>query len=107
MRFLLLLLLLTWDHAQGEDWPQFLGPSRNGVYSGPAPSAAWAKSGPAMVWKIDVGQGFSAPVVARGGVPLLLLLRDASEPELRLRIAGFQDDRRGELALGLRLRAAL
>src|SRR5439155_1754509 len=70
MRFLLLLLLLTWNHAQGEDWPQFLGPSRNGVYSGPAPASAWAKSGPPMVWKIDVGQGFSAPVVARGRVIL-------------------------------------
>src|SRR5882762_388857 len=70
MRFLLLLLLLTWNHAQGEDWPQFLGPSRNGVYSGPAPGLAWAKSGPPMVWKLDVGQGFSAPVVARGRVIL-------------------------------------
>ena len=70
MRFLLPLLLLTWNHAQGEDWPQFLGPSRNGVYSGPAPEAAWAMSGPAMAWKIAVGQGFSAPVVARGRVIL-------------------------------------
>jgi outer membrane protein assembly factor BamB len=70
MRFLVLLLLLTWNHAQGEDWPQFLGPSRNGVYSGPAPGFGWAKSGPAKVWKIDVGQGFSAPVVVRSRVIL-------------------------------------
>src|SRR5258708_39388496 len=69
MGFLAVLLLLTW-HALGEDWPQFLGPSRDGVYAGPAVSSAWAKSGPPLLWKIDVGQGFSAPVVARGRVIL-------------------------------------
>ncbi|SRR5579864_6435856 len=63
------LLLLTCQAAQGEDWPQFLGPGRNGVYSG-ALAATWPKSGPPLLWKLDVGQGFSAPVVARGRVIL-------------------------------------
>jgi len=53
-----------------EDWPQFLGPSRNGVYSGSDLAATWPASGPATVWKRDVGQGFSAPVVAQGRVIL-------------------------------------
>jgi outer membrane protein assembly factor BamB len=66
----LLLVLLSAALAQAEDWPQFLGPARNGVYSGPGIGAAWPKSGPPLVWKIDVGQGFSAPVVARGRVIL-------------------------------------
>jgi len=70
MLLVLILLLLTCAGAQGEDWPQFLGPARNGVYSGPDLPAAWPKSGPALLWKIDVGQGFSGPVVARGGVIL-------------------------------------
>jgi outer membrane protein assembly factor BamB len=48
-----------------EDWPQFLGPARNGVYTGADLAAAWA-AGPAGLWKHDVGQGFSAPVVAQG-----------------------------------------
>jgi len=65
MRLVWMLLLLTWSQAQSEDWPQFLGPGRNGVYSGPSP-----QSGPAAIWKIDVGQGFSGPVVARGRVIL-------------------------------------
>ena len=69
MRFVLILILLTWCQALGEDWPQFLGPSRNGVYSG-AEVGSWPKSGPTVVWKIDVGQGFSGPVVARGRVIL-------------------------------------
>jgi outer membrane protein assembly factor BamB len=69
MRFVLILLFLTCQAAQGEDWPQFLGPGRNGVYSGPL-AVSWGKSGPALLWKLDVGQGFSAPVVARGRVIL-------------------------------------
>jgi outer membrane protein assembly factor BamB len=69
VRFIPILLILTCNPARGEDWPQFLGPARNGVYSG---EVGWTKSGPALgwkptqVWKKDVGQGFSAPVVAGG-----------------------------------------
>ena len=64
-----MLLLLTWTQAQGEDWPQFLGPTRNGVYAGTEP-ALFPKPGPPLAWKIDVGHGFSGPVVARGRVIL-------------------------------------
>jgi outer membrane protein assembly factor BamB len=47
--------------AAGQDWPQFLGPQRNGVYPAALPGAS-----PSVVWKKDVGQGFAGPVVARG-----------------------------------------
>src|SRR5215469_14109746 len=57
-------ILLATLHA--EDWPQFLGPSRNGVYMGGDVSGSWPAGGPSTVWKRDVGQGFSAPVVAQG-----------------------------------------
>ena len=33
-------------------------------------AVTWPKPGPALLWKLDVGQGFSAPVVARGRVIL-------------------------------------
>src|SRR5579863_2016495 len=66
MVFILLLLLLTCAGVRGEDWPQFLGPSRNGVYSASDIRATWAKTGPVRVWKIEAGQGFSSPVVAQG-----------------------------------------
>jgi outer membrane protein assembly factor BamB len=49
-----------------EDWPQFLGPARNGIYSGADLAQKWAPGGPAVVWKKEVGQGFSGPVVAEG-----------------------------------------
>ena len=47
-------------------WPQFLGPARNGVYSGNDLAVKWPAAGPAIVWKKDVGAGFSGPVVAQG-----------------------------------------
>ena len=53
-----------------EDWPQFLGPERNGVYRGPALSEMWGPQGPRVVWRKNVGSGFSGPVVAQGRVIL-------------------------------------
>ena len=53
-----------------DDWPQMLGPTRDGVYAGAPLAETWPASGPAIVWKRDVGQGFSGPVVAGGRVIL-------------------------------------
>ncbi len=48
------------------DWPQYLGPERDGVYRGPALADSWGPGGPKVVWTKPVGQGFSGPVVADG-----------------------------------------
>ena len=52
------------------DWPQFLGPLRDGTYSGNDLAKSWGTKGPAQVWEQAVGQGFSGPVVAEGRVIL-------------------------------------
>ncbi len=59
------------------DWPQHLGPERNGVYRGPALAESWGAQGPRVVWRKSVGQGFSGPVVAQGR--LILFHRVANE----------------------------
>lgn len=59
--FILALLV-----AFAPDWPQILGPGRNGIYTGPALAESWPAEGPRVLWKKDVGQGFSGPVVAQG-----------------------------------------
>jgi len=46
------------------DWPQFLGPQRNGVYTGPPLAASWPAGGPKKVWQKTIGTGFAGPVVA-------------------------------------------
>jgi outer membrane protein assembly factor BamB len=50
------------------DWPQFLGPTRDGVYHGPPLAESWAPAGPRVVWRKPVGQGFAGPAVVGGRV---------------------------------------
>ncbi|HET9568587.1 MAG TPA: PQQ-binding-like beta-propeller repeat protein [Vicinamibacterales bacterium] len=52
------------------DWPQYLGPSRNGIYAGPALADTWGASGPKAVWRKKVGQGFAGPAVVGNRVIL-------------------------------------
>ena len=52
------------------DWPQYLGPSRNGVYAGPALADTWGANGPKVVWRKQVGQGFAGPAVVGNRVIL-------------------------------------
>ena len=49
-----------------EDWPQFLGPERNGVYRGAPLAETWGSTGPRVVWRRSIGAGFSGPVVVQG-----------------------------------------
>ena len=52
------------------DWPQYFGPDRNGTYQGPALASTWPANGPRVVWRKEVGEGFSGPVVSGGRVIL-------------------------------------
>jgi len=62
------------------DWPQFLGPSRNGIYAGPALADTWGPNGPKVVWRKQVGQGFAGPAVV--GNRVLLFHRVGNEEVL-------------------------
>ena len=47
------------------DWPQFLGPQRNGTAPDSPPLAeSFSSGGPPKVWSAEVGQGFAGPVVS-------------------------------------------
>lgn len=59
-----LLCLGALNAASATGWPQFLGPTRDGVYSGNDLAESWPKEGPPVVWKRKVGEGFSGPTVA-------------------------------------------
>ena len=63
--------------AIATDWPQYLGPTRNGEYSGPPLAARWPTDGPRKVWQKPIGEGFAGPVVA--GNRLLLFHRVKNE----------------------------
>jgi outer membrane protein assembly factor BamB len=62
---------------QAADWPQFLGPDRNGISAETNLAGAWPSASPPVRWKKEIGQGFSGPVVARG--KLILFHRKADQ----------------------------
>jgi outer membrane protein assembly factor BamB len=72
----LTLCLCASQQGRAGDWPQFLGPTRDGVYAGSDLAASWPKEGPPVVWRKDVGQGFSGPAVAQGKLILFHRLDD-------------------------------
>ena len=57
-------------HAAAQDWPQFLGPGRDGHYTGPPLAESWPGGGPTRLWSRPVGAGFAGPAVAGGRVIL-------------------------------------
>jgi outer membrane protein assembly factor BamB len=50
----------------GADWPQLLGPKRDGSSAETALQTTWPGKGPPVVWQHEVGEGYSGPVVAGG-----------------------------------------
>lgn len=60
-----LLLLVLVGASGAADWPQWLGPKRNG---GTSEKVVPWKETPEVQWRASVGQGFSSPVVASGRV---------------------------------------
>jgi len=61
MKYLVLLLSLSLSLV-AEDWPQFLGPRRDGTYIGKNLAAQWPEDGPKVLWRKKVGSGWSSAV---------------------------------------------
>src|SRR5882724_5405080 len=75
----LFAVLVAAGAAHAEDWPQWLGPRRDG--SSAEKVTAW--KGPLKVlWTKPVGEGHSSPVVADGKVFLHTKVKDKNEEQL-------------------------
>ena len=72
MRRLVVLIAITATAAGvsllAADWPQFLGPDRNGTIAGPPLLESWGPSGPKVVWRKQVGQALAGPAVVQNRV---------------------------------------
>lgn len=81
MRFAFLLLsvcALASSPLRAADWPQFLGPQRNGIAAAEEPALkAPFKSDLKPLWEKSVGAGFAGPVVSGGKV--ILFHREGSD----------------------------
>ncbi len=58
------VLFLQTSSLSAGDWPQILGPARNGVAVGEQLLKDWGTAGPEQKWKVEVGQGFAGVAVA-------------------------------------------
>src|SRR5215211_369103 len=54
--------------ARADDWPQWLGPKRDGVWRGEGLLNAFPKDGLKVRWRVPVAAGYSSPAVAGGRV---------------------------------------
>lgn len=73
------LLLLSAVSSVSVDWPQWLGPRRDGTSR--EEIRPWGEP-PVVVWRRAVGEGHSAPVVYRGRVFLHTKVKDRDEEEV-------------------------
>lgn len=86
---ILVLPLLMSAAARADDWPQWRGPSRDGVCGETNLLQSFPVGGLKVRWRAPVGWGFSSPVVAQGRVflPDSQLMR----PNARERLQCFEE----------------
>lgn len=65
---ILLTLICGTSSLQAGEWPQILGPQRNGIAEGEKLLATWPSSGPKIAWKAEVGAGYAGVAIADGKV---------------------------------------
>jgi outer membrane protein assembly factor BamB len=54
--------------AQGDDWPQWMGPQRDGVWRETGIVAKFPEGGPKIRWRVPIGGGYAGPAVVGGRV---------------------------------------
>lgn len=77
------LLALTASIAAAADWPQFLGPDRNGISPETGLMKSWPKDGPKEVWRVKGGVGMSGLAIS-GGKLMTLVQKDGKQVLLAL-----------------------
>jgi outer membrane protein assembly factor BamB len=62
------ILLLCSVAAPADDWPQWMGPKRDGIWREDGILDKFPPGGPKRLWATPIGGGFSGPAVASGRV---------------------------------------
>ena len=76
-----------------DDWPQWLGPQRDGVWRESGILQKFPEGGPKFRWRLPIGAGYSGPAVADGHVfitdrKLATKTKNSSDPEAKGSIPG-------------------
>src|SRR5690349_11041711 len=69
--------------ARADDWPQWMGPNRDGVWAETGLLEQFPKDGLKELWRVPIAAGYSGPAVADGKVYVLdrVLAKDAKNPD--------------------------
>lgn len=59
------------EKQTSQDWPQYLGPNRDGTSNQTGILRSWPEAGPKVLWSVNVGPGYGGPVIKDGRVYLL------------------------------------
>ena len=85
--------------ALAADWPQWLGPQRNGITQEKGLLKSWPEGGPKLLWKISkLGSGYSTPVVV--GDRLYVLANEGLDSESVVALAARDGQRIWSVRLG-------
>jgi len=68
LRAIGVVVVMLGSAAEADDWPQWLGPRRDGVWREGGIVEVFPKDGPVIRWRRALGAGYSGPVVAEGRV---------------------------------------
>ena len=74
----LLILALATAVATAADWPQWMGPQRDGVWRETGLLKTFPQGGPRKVWSVPIDHGYAGPAVANG---LLVVMDRVAEEE--------------------------
>src|ERR1051326_2752683 len=67
-RIALLVILCLCASTRADDWPQWLGPKRDGVWRETGILEKFPAGGPKGLWRAPLGGGYAGPAVASGRV---------------------------------------
>ena len=94
--------------AFADDWPQWLGPQRDGVWRETGIVEKFPDGGPKILWRTPVGEGYAGPAVSGGKVYITdyIAAKDAAKPksafDAKTRVVGEErvlclDEKTGEI----------
>jgi len=87
------VVMLAPSLVRADDWPQWLGPQRDGVWREDGILAKFPDGGPKVLWRAKVAGGYAGPAVADGRVYVLDFLtegdtRKLNNPNNRAKVNG-------------------
>jgi outer membrane protein assembly factor BamB len=80
-----LIVFIATSSSPAIDWPQWLGPKRDGIWREKGLLERFPSGGPKVVWRMPIGTGYCGPAVADGRIYVMdrQRARDASGKLLR------------------------